>query len=300
VAAIARVPREVAAVLALFALDAIAVAVTYSRLPPSQLYHVHHGGVAGGLGRALVFLNFPTAIVAVALVGLAWPRLRDGLRPLAVAAVLLCVLVYWAVDQANLDAKPLNAAPAVGALLAVALVLAAGVPDATGRMRGDRLRVVLAALLVVFAAPLIAAELGFYLDGVPVLGWLFETSRLTSEPGVQGLHHAVHHGQHHGWQGTLIALSALLLSRLPRPRVLDAYLALMLAYGVGNLVNDDWLEQVVKRGWTRHEVPSVLVPAANWGWAAVLVGAAAVWLAWFRQARPTTPAAASPAISSPV
>jgi hypothetical protein len=300
VAAIARVPREVAAVLALFALDAIAVAVTYSRFPPSQLYHVHHGGVAGGLGRALVFLNFPTAIVAVALVGLAWPRLRDGLRPLAVAAVLLCVLVYWAVDQANLDAKPLNAAPAVGALLAVALVLAAGVPDATGRMRGDRLRVVLAALLVVFAAPLIAAELGFYLDGVPVLGWLFETSRLTSEPGVQGLHHAVHHGQHHGWQGTLIALSALLLSRLPRPRVLDAYLALMLAYGVGNLVNDDWLEQVVKRGWTRHEVPSVLVPAANWGWAAVLVGAAAVWLAWFRQARPTTPAAASPAISSPV
>ena len=54
--------------------------------------------------------------------------------------------------------------------------------------------------------------------------------------------------------------------------MLDAYLALMLAYGVGNLVNDDWLEQVVKRGWTNHEVPSILTPAANWGWAAVLVG----------------------------
>jgi hypothetical protein len=171
-------------------------------------------------------------------------------------------------------------------------------PAAPRRVRGDRLRVVLAALLVFFAAPLIAAELGFYLDGVPVLGWLFETSRLTSEPGVQGLHHAVHHGQHHGWQGTMVALSALLLSRLPRPRVLDPYLALMLAYGIGNLVNDDWLEQVVKRGWTQHRVPSVLVPAANWGWAAVLAGAVAVWLLWFRQPRRTTPSAASPAIST--
>jgi hypothetical protein len=38
----------------------------------------------------------------------------------------------------------------------------------------------------------------------------------------------------------------------------------MLAYGIGNLVNDDWLEQVVKRGGTNHEVPSLLTPAANW------------------------------------
>jgi hypothetical protein len=80
--------------------------------------------------------------------------------------------------------------------------------------------------------------------------------------------------------------------------VLDAYLALMLAYGVGNLVNDDWLEQVVKRGWTSHEVPSIITPAANWGWAAVLVGALVVWRLWFRQPSRTTPAEASPAISS--
>ena len=39
----------------------------------------------------------------------------------------------------------------------------------------------------------------------------------------------------------------------------------MLAYGIGNLVNDDWLEQVVKRGWTNREVPDVLTPGANWG-----------------------------------
>jgi hypothetical protein len=159
-------------------------------------------------------------------------------------------------------------------------------------------RVGLAAVLVFFCAPLIAAELGFFLDGVPFLGWFYETGRLATQPGVPGLHHAVHHGQHHGWQATMLSLTALAFSRLPRPRVLDAYLALLLAYGVGNLVNDDWLEQVVKRGWTNYEVPSILTPAPNWGWAAVLVGAAAVWWLWFRQPSPTTPAAASPAISS--
>ena len=96
----------------------------------------------------------------------------------------------------------------------------------------------------------------------------------------------------------MLSLTALGFSRLPRPRVLDAYLALMLAYGVGNLVNDDWLEQVVKRGWTNHEVPSLLGPAVNWGWPAVLVGAVVIWRFWFRQPSSTTPAAASPAISS--
>jgi hypothetical protein len=54
----------------------------------------------------------------------------------------------------------------------------------------------------------------------------------------------------------------------------------------------------VKRSWTRDEMPSVLVPAANWGWAAILVGATAVWGLWFRQPSRTTPAPASAAISS--
>jgi hypothetical protein len=96
----------------------------------------------------------------------------------------------------------------------------------------------------------------------------------------------------------MLSLSALALSRLPRPRWLDGYLALMLAYGVGNLANDDWLEQVVKRGWTSHEMPSVLTPAANWGWAVVLVSAFVIWRLWFRQPSRTTPVETSPAISS--
>jgi len=285
-------------VLALIVLDGIAVIATYSRFPPTELYHVHHSDtVAGGLARELVALNFPFGLVGIALVGLAWPRLRGWLRLAGVLAIALCAVLYYAVDQANLDAKPLNAVPALGLALAVGLVFAVGVPGAR-QVRGDRVRIGLAAVLVFFCAPLIAAELGFFLNGVPFLGWFFETQRLTAQPGVHGLHHAVHHGQHHGWQATMLSLTALAFSRLPRPRVLDAYLALMLAYGVANLVNDDWLEQVVKRGWTSHEVPSVLTPTANWGWAAVLVGAFLVWRFWFRQPSRTTPAEASPAIPS--
>ena len=293
-----RVPWEFWAVLALIVLDGVAVIATYSRFPAAELYEVHHSGIAAGFGRELVALNFPFALIGIALVGLAWPRLHGGLRVLGVVAIALCAVVYFAVDQSNLDAKPLNAVPAIGLALAVALVFAVGLSPEPRTTRGDPVRIGLAAVLVFFAAPVIAAELGFFLDGVPLLGWFFETGRLASQPGVAGLHHAVHHGQHHGWEATMLSLSALALSRLPRPRVLDAYLSLMLAYGVANLVNDDWLEQVVKRGWTSHEMPSVLVPAANWGWAAVLVGAAAIWLLWFRQPSRTTPAPASPAMSS--
>ena len=294
-----RVAWEIKAVLALIVLDGIAVIATYSRFPTTELYNVHHSDtVAAGFGRELVALNFPSALVGIALVGLAWPRLHGRLRTVGVLSIALCAVVYFAVDQNDLDAKPLNALPTLGLALAVGLVFAVGVPSFPRSTRGDRVRIALAAVLVFFCAPLIAAELGFFLDGVPFLGWFYETARLTTQPGVPGLHHAVHHGQHHGWEATMLSLTALAFSRLPRPRVLDAYLALMLAYGVGNLVNDDWLEQVVKRGWTSHEVPSILTPAPNWGWAAVLVGAALIWWLWFRQPSRTTPAEASPAISS--
>jgi hypothetical protein len=293
------VPWEVWAVLTLIVLDGTAVIATYSRFPTTLLYNVHHSDtVSAGFGRELVALNFPFALVGIALVGLAWPRLHGWLRAAGVTAIVLCAVVYFAVDQNDLDAKPLNALPALGLALAVVLVLVVGVPSVPRSVRGDGVRIGLAAVLIFFCAPLIAAELGFFLNGVPFLGWFYETGRLTTQPGVSGLHHAVHHGQHHGWQATMLSLTALAFSRLPRPRIIDAYLALMLAYGIGNLVNDDWLEQVVKRGWTNHEVPSLLVPAANWGWPVVLAGAALIWWLWFRQPSRTTPAAASPAISS--
>jgi len=65
--------------------------------------------------------------------------------------------------------------------------------------------------------------------------------------------------------------------------VLAGYLALLLAYGLGNTVQDFWLEQIVKRGLTSFELPMVLTPAVNWGWAAVLLLAIAVYLLAFRQ-----------------
>jgi hypothetical protein len=297
-AAVRSVPWEIRAVLVLIVLDGVAVIATYSRFPTTELYNVHHSDtVAAGFGRELVALNFPFALVGIALVGLAWPRLHGWSRGAGVAAIALCAVVYFAVDQSDLDAKPLNAVPVLGLALAAALVLVVGIAPGPKLVRGDRVRIAIVAVLVFFCAPLIAAELGFFLNGVPFLGWFFETGRLTTQTGVAGLHHAVHHGQHHGWEATMLSLTALAFSRLPRPRVLDGYLALMLAYGVGNLVNDDWLEQVVKRGWTNNEVPSLLTPAANWGWAVVLVGAFAVWRLWFRQPSRTTPAPASSAIS---
>lgn len=294
-----RVPWEVWAVLALIVLDGAAVIATYSRFPTTLLYNVTHSDtVRAGFGRELVALNFPFALVGIALVGLAWLRLHGWLRAAGVVAIALCATVPFVVDQNDLDAKPLNAVPALGLALAVVLALAVGVPSLPRSTRGDRVRIGTAAVLIFFCAPLIAAELGFFLDGVPFLGWFYETGRLTTQPGNPVLHYAVHHGQHHGWQMTMLSLTALGFSRLPRPRIMDAYLALMLAYGIGNLVNDDWLEQVVKRGWTNHEVPSLILPAANWGWPVVLAGAFVIWRFWFRQPSPTTSEEASPAISS--
>ncbi len=291
-------PREIKLVWALLGAAAVAVLVTYSRLPAYELYHVSRSGIAGGLSRALVDLNFPDALAALAILGIVGPRLPPRGVPLAVLAAALCLVVVFpgVVSQDDLDAKWINAVPAAGVALAFVLSLAADGPRSPRRARGDPLRLALAAVLVLLAAPWIAAELGFYLDGVPVLGWLFQTGKLASfhDP----LHHAVHHGVHHGLQGMLLALTALVLSRLPAPRAAGVYLALMLAYGIGNMANDGWLEQVVERGWSSHSIPSVLEPKANWGWLAILAVTPLIWWLWFRQPSRTTPAAARPAISA--
>jgi hypothetical protein len=266
--------REIRAIWALLLAEGVVVLVTYSRLPANKLYGVTGTGFRAGLSRVVVELNFPDALIALAIVGVVWPYLHSG-RPLAGVAAVLCAFVVLpgVVKQDDLDARWLNVVPAAGVALAFALSLAADVPN--GRARGDRVRIVLGAILVLLASPWIAAALGYYLDGVPVLGWLFQTSKLASfhDP----LHHAVHHGIHHGLQGLLLALSALVLSRVPNR--IQAFLALMLVYGMANMLNDGWLEQVVERGWTSHQVPSVLGFSANWLWAAVIVIAAAVWAA---------------------
>ena len=63
-------PVEVVLVWMLFAVVTTEILVTYSRVPASELYHVSGSGIEGGLSRALVFLNFPVALVALAILPL--------------------------------------------------------------------------------------------------------------------------------------------------------------------------------------------------------------------------------------
>ena len=293
-----RLPREVAVVWALVAASLVAILVTYARLPADQLYDVSGTGLRAGLGRVLVELNFPGALVALAVLAVVFGRLPRRARPVGMLAAVLCAVfaVPGVVKQSNLDARWINVVPAAGVAIVFVLSLLADGPESPRHARGDRLRIALAAVLVVLASPWIAAELGFFLDGVPVLGRLFQTGKIVSFHDAP--HHAVHHGVHHGLQGLLLVLTALLLSRLPAGRAARALLALLLAFGVGNIANDDWLEQVAERGWSSHALPSVLGFSPNWLWLAVLVAAAAVWALWFRQPSRATPPAASSATSS--
>jgi hypothetical protein len=260
-------------VWALFGLVALIDVVTYSRIDPQDLYNTSHGGLAGGLGRALVFLNFPTALAAIAIVLLVSDR--NGWRWAAILAIALCavIIVPGVVDQADLDAKWINAAPALGVAIALVLTLRAG-RDGWGDPRGDPIRIAVAVVLGILALPWMVALAGFYFPGSHVI--------------YQG-HPRVHLGEHHGLEGYLLVLTALLLSRqLPRmrhPTPLGVYLALMIAYGVGNMANDAWYEQVVKRGWLHWRIPGVLEPRPTWMWGLLLVAAAAIFFTAFQQGR---------------
>ena len=242
----------------------------------------------------LVYANFPVALAAIPLAAIAIERLATAwAHALGLVAIALCAAVFWpgVVEQRDLDARPVNAVAAVGVALALGLTLAAARRCGLGlsaRLRGDGVRLLAAALLLFLAVPWIAADLGFHFDGVPVLGSIWQTGELRGPPGVPPLVPAVHLGHHHGLDGVLLALTALALSRMRLGRAaagVSLYLALMLAYGVGNVANDFWLEQVVKRGWIGWEIPSVLNPRLSWAWLAIVVSAALLWLVALRPSR---------------
>jgi hypothetical protein len=251
----------------------LAVLITYSRLDATELYNVSHDGLAGGLGRALVLLNFPVALVAVALALLAVAALSSKAWLVAGPAIGLCAMVPFTVDQDDLDARWINAFPALGVILALCLTIAAtrrAGRSFTPRRTGDPLRLVVAAVVVVLSLPWVAAELGFHLPGDIFLGeelYLEDDGRKFA---------AVHLGHHHGGDGAVLVLTALLLSRVRlRPGslrlVLTGYLGLMLAYGAVNLAQDLWHEQVVKRGWTDVDIPSALLPGPRPIWLVIVV-----------------------------
>ncbi len=281
---------ELTVVWGLLAAVALAILVTYSRLPWNQLYHVTGSGIEGGASRALLFLNFPAALVAIGIVLFLLDRTTSRAeRSVAVLAIVLCAAVFWPkiVDQAKLDARPANAIAAVGVALALGLTvwcLRGGGTWQIGHVAGDRIRIALAAVAVVLGLPWAAADVGLSFAGVPVLGSIYLTGELRTQPGDAVFHPAVHHGHHHGMDGVLLVLVALVLSRLlgsVRSRllygVLGGYLTLTFCYGVGNIANDFWLEQVVKRGWMFWEVPDVTTPKASVAWALIVIVAATLW-----------------------
>jgi hypothetical protein len=264
----------------------VVVAVTYARLAPKELYHVSKDGLAGGLGRALVVLNYPVALATIGVLAIIADRLGRVARVWAALAALLCAvtIVPGVVDQDDLDAKVVNALPAGGVALALALTAAAlrrSSPRPAPPQRLDRIRLVIAAVLLVGGLAWIAADLGFY-AGRPFLAQEVPPGETIA---------AVHLGHHHGFDGVYFALAALALSRLltymREPRLRSAthvFLALMIVYGVANAVQDFWLEQFVKRGWLDWEIPSLIVPEASVGWALIVVAAAALSALTRRQA----------------
>jgi hypothetical protein len=291
--------REVYVVWLLFFLAATAVFVTYWRLPPSVLWKVHNSGFIGGAGRAFVFLSFSAAVASIGILPIVVERLEDRRADLlGLIALILCATVALpgVQTESHLDPKWSNLPAVLGVALTFLLTVWA---SRDGRReftrtsaRGDAARLVVGGLSLFFAAPYIAAELGFFLDGVPVLGSIFITGAIRPEPGAGYSHAAVHHGHHHGLDGFLLAATALLLSRLvgsirrPVLRTLTAvYLALLLVYGLTNQVQDLWTEQIVKRGWTNWEIPNVLHPSLSAAWAAMIACGLVIYALFLRPRR---------------
>jgi hypothetical protein len=261
---------EAYVVWALLGAWALIDVITYSRIDPQDLYHVSQSGLAGGLSRALVFLNFPAALAAIAIVVLVADR--AGWSWAQVLAIALCavIVVPGVVDEGDLDARWINVAPALGVAIAFLLTIRAG-RGGWGDPRGDPIRVGAAIVLGILALPWMFALAGFYFPG--------------SNVTYQG-HARVHLGEHHGLEGYLLVVTALLLSRqLPRmhrPTPLAIYFSLMIAYGVGNMANDAWYEQLVKRGWIDWRIPNVLQPSLTWMWGVVIAVGAAIFFTALR------------------
>lgn len=210
--------------------------------------------------------------------------LAGGRRPLVWTSIALCSLVAvpGVVDQDDLDARWINALPAIGVALALGLTIAAARRDGAafvGRARGGVVvRLVLGGALVLLALPWLAADWGFYFPGDLFMG---EEVPEVRDPGLA----AVHYGFHHGLGGVLLALTALVLSRVPAGALLRAYLSLLLAYGLASAVEDAWNEQLWKRGAVDLRIGSALRPELSPEWLAIAIAATAVYAVWFRPAR---------------
>jgi hypothetical protein len=277
---------EAIAAWAVWALLLVVVAVTYARVPVAELYRVSNDGLAGGLGRAVVLSNYPIALMAIALVLIAVAALPRRAWWAAAPAIVLCSATAFAVDPSALDVRAVNALPAVGVVVAVALTAAAASRAGASfvpRLPGDPARLVLGGVVVLSSLPWFAADLGTYFPGD-----IFLTRTVVTE-GNETLA-AVHVGHHHGVDGAMLVLTALLLSRARPPgrrlrAILTAYVALMFAYGGVNAAEDVWHEQVIKRRWVDWRIPAAQVPSLSFVWLAILALAAVAYLVFAREQR---------------
>ena len=221
--------------------------------------------------------------MAIAVLALVTDRLGTRWPSLLPLGLCLVILVPGVVDQDDLDAQWINVLPALGVAIVLAmtiLAVRAGGIGGAGSPDGDRVRIAVAAVLAFLALPWIFAEVALYIGDVPGLASIFRSKQV-----FEG-HASVHLGEHHGFQGLLLVVTALLLSReLPRMSptrlrtALAVYLSVMIPYGVANMANDGWNEQIVERGWASWQVPDMLRPGLNWAWGLMILAAAAIYFA---------------------
>ncbi len=259
-------------VWALWAASTLLLLVTYSRLPPERLYRVSNSGIAGGVGRALVYVAFPVSLVAIALVGVTYGSIVHRWQRVAalVSVALCCTVMTGMIDPNDLDFRPVNLLPVAGVVLAAVVTTSTRWP---GVVCG-RSTLVATAVLGVLSLPWIAAHAGFSLPGR-----LFLTKQLVTEAGEPGLVPAVHLGDHHGLYSALIVVTVLAMWRVPRGlprtagrRLVQGYLALLFAYGLVNMAQDFWGEQIATRGWTNWMIPDALEPGVSAIWALIVAG----------------------------
>ena len=217
-----------------------------------------------------MLLSFPISLVAVALTLLSLAALSRNAWLVGGPAIALCAVtaVPGVVRQEDLDARWVNALPAVGVALALGLTVAAALRASISvapALPADRLRIALGVAIGILSLPWLSAELGFHLPGDVFLG--------EEVPAGETLA-AVHLGHHHGLDGALLVASALLLSRRrPAGRsgaVYVAYVSLAFGYGAVNFAQDLWQEQLVKRGWVDWSIPTALEPGLRPVWLAIL------------------------------
>lgn len=288
--------------------------ITYTRLPSLSTYHFSPTGlVGGGLSRIVTEFNYPIALAAIPLAAISFARVGGRrMGALTAAAVALCLIAFVpgvnSVD--DLTARWVNAPAVIGCAVAlgvsVVAMRACGGSLAPGRNGWDRLRLVLGVVVAVWSIPWLFAVFGSYVSDAPLLGDVFRARQPT--PGDPNLA-SVHLGVHEGLAGSQMVLAALLLSRTlgqirTRPWLrasISAYLALLFAYGGIVSLYDGWNEQLVKRGTLDFQMPYLLTPKVEAGWALLLLSAAAVHLLWFRREYLAVPPVAdrsTPAVSA--